>query len=88
MTKLNEKDKSLIYVLYHEFGYKQQDIAKLMRISQATVALTSQKMKMKSEIEDLTAELEKARKYLEENRIQNKNNLQKPITFYDVDDSK
>ena len=38
MTKLNKKDKALIYELSHDYGRSQKDIAIFMKVSQSTVS--------------------------------------------------
>lgn len=61
MAKMTDKHKYLVYVLHKEFGYRQTTIAKLMQISQSTVANSYKEICFRVSIQNLENELQEAR---------------------------
>lgn len=66
MAKMTDRHKYLVYVLHREFGYKQTDIANLMKISQSTVANAYKEVCFRITIQNLERELQEARDLISE----------------------
>ncbi|GGN95031.1 helix-turn-helix domain-containing protein [Saccharibacillus kuerlensis] len=60
-SKLTERHQAMAYVLKHEFGYTQKDIASLMKVNQSTISNAIKEFKFKKQIQDLSLELKEAR---------------------------
>jgi len=71
MAKLTKKHKLVAYILNkdEDFGYSQQDIAKLMNVSQSTISNAAREVEYLREISDLNGELRQTREYLEKQGI-------------------
>lgn len=57
------KAKALAYVLWNEFGAKQNDIASVLNVSEPTISLWLKEMRLRAEIHQLGSELREAREY-------------------------
>lgn len=63
--KMTEKHQAMEYVLYYEFSYQQNDIAKLMGVSASTISTSIKEFAYKRQINDLNYKLEEAHRDLE-----------------------
>ena len=61
MAKMSDKHKMMAYVLNKEMGYTQAAIAKLMQVSQSTVANMCKEISFRITINNLENELHEAR---------------------------
>ena len=82
MAKMTDKHKFLVYILYKEFGYKQTDIANLMKISQSTVANAYKEVCFRITIQNLEHELQEARNIISAQGLL----PQSPVYFIDNND--
>jgi predicted transcriptional regulator len=57
------KAKALAYVLWNEFGARQNDIARVLSVSEPTISLWLKEMRLRAEIHQLGSELQEARAY-------------------------
>lgn len=77
MAKMTERHKLMAYILYKEFGYTQTAIAKLMRVSQSTIASSVKEISFRITIQNLEKELKETRYLLEQKGL-----LPEPPTLY------
>ncbi len=64
MAKMSDKHKLMAYLLFREFGYKQDDIAVLMKVSQSTIANAVKEVRFRMKITDLEKQLAETRALL------------------------
>lgn len=57
------KAKALAYVLWNEFGAQQNNIARVLNVSEPTISLWLKEMRLRAEIHQLGSELQEARAY-------------------------
>lgn len=69
MAKMTDKHKMMAYILNKEMGYKQDEIAKLMKVSQSTVANMCKEITFRVTISNLEKELQDARMLIQENGL-------------------
>ncbi|MBU5353198.1 hypothetical protein KQI74_12940 [Paenibacillus barcinonensis] len=78
-AKLTDRHQAMAYVLKHEFGYKQKNIADLMEVHQSTISNAIKEFKLKKQIQDLSFELEEARSKLKEIGYEEPKLIKSPI---------
>ena len=69
VAKMSYRHKFMAYILNKEFEYRQTDIAKLMNVSQSTIATCIKEITYRLQVEDLENDLEDARKILQNQNL-------------------
>ena len=69
VAKMSYRHKFMAYILNKEFEYRQTDIAKLMNVSQSTIATCIKEITYRLQFEDLKKDLEDARKILQNQNL-------------------
>ena len=71
MAKMKDTHKFMAFLLYthNDFGYTQGEIARLMRVSQSTIAQSIKEITYRRTIENLERELDRAYQLIEQQGV-------------------
>lgn len=67
--KLSIKHSAIAYILNEEMGYTQEEIARLMKVSQSAISSTIKDFRYRKQIHDLQQELDYAREYIQQKNL-------------------